>query len=245
MTHGPLREAQDGTASLPPGQRRIAGFPRFGTHLHRPPPPVPADPAIEIDGAGIEPFGVPLAELMTLPRREVTADFHCVAGWSATGLRWEGVAFATVYRRLIEPSPRPGTTITHVLFGGLDGHESVMLLDDALGEDVLIADQLDGQKLGADHGAPARLVCPEHYGYVNTKHLCHIELHTSEPKVVGSAHPLSQFVLRGPFVMRHPRARVAQEERHPYLPAWLLRPFYRRTIPGGVRMGSGSSRRSA
>ena len=75
---------------LPPGQRRVEGFPRFGTHLHHPPPAIPADPAIEIRGAVIEPLSVPLARLTTLQRREQTADFHCVAGWSATRLRWEG-----------------------------------------------------------------------------------------------------------------------------------------------------------
>src|SRR3954469_24283512 len=71
---------------LPPGQRAIDDFPRFGTHLHRPAPPVPADPAIEVGGAVTRPFAVPLAELAALPRRELTADFHCVAGWAATGL---------------------------------------------------------------------------------------------------------------------------------------------------------------
>ena len=29
--------------TLPPGQHAIEGFPRFGTHLHRPPPAVPTD----------------------------------------------------------------------------------------------------------------------------------------------------------------------------------------------------------
>ena len=37
--------------TLPPGQYPIDGFPRFGTHLHRPPPAVPVDPVIEISGA--------------------------------------------------------------------------------------------------------------------------------------------------------------------------------------------------
>jgi hypothetical protein len=33
--------------TLPPGQHGIVGFPRFGTHLHRPPRVVPTDPAIK------------------------------------------------------------------------------------------------------------------------------------------------------------------------------------------------------
>jgi hypothetical protein len=62
--------------TLPPGQRRIDGFPRFGTHLAHAAPAVPTDPVIEIRGAVAEPFALPLGALATLPRRQLTADFH-------------------------------------------------------------------------------------------------------------------------------------------------------------------------
>jgi DMSO/TMAO reductase YedYZ molybdopterin-dependent catalytic subunit len=231
--------------TLPPGQHPIDGFPRFGTHLHRPPPAVPIDPVIEISGAVAKSFAVPLAELATLPRRELTADFHCVAGWSATNLRWEGIAFETFYRMIIEPSVQPDTSITHLVFGGLDGYQAVVSVEDALAEDVLIADRLDGRPLDDDHGAPARLVSPNQYGYVSTKHLCHIELHTAKPtETLGAAHPITQVVLRGPLIMRHPRARVWKEERHPHLPARLLRPFYRLAITPIAFLSARGSRRS-
>jgi DMSO/TMAO reductase YedYZ molybdopterin-dependent catalytic subunit len=203
--------------TLPPGQRAVDGFPRFGTHLHRPPPAVPVDPAIEISGAVTKSLALSLTELVTLPRRPLIADFHCVAGWSATNLHWEGVAFEAFYRVIIEPLVGPDTAITHVVFGGLDGYRSVVSIEDALAEDVLIADRLDGRPLNGDHGAPARLVSPNQYGFVSTKHLCSIELRTAEPtENMGAAHRIS-----------HPRARVWQEERHPYLPNWVLRPAYR------------------
>jgi DMSO/TMAO reductase YedYZ molybdopterin-dependent catalytic subunit len=213
---------------LPPGQRRVDGFPRFGTHLHRPPPRVPVDPAIEISGAVPRSFALPLAELARLPRRELTTDFHCVAGWSATNLQWEGVAFETFYRRVIEPSIPSHTSVTHLVFGGLDGYESLVSIEDAMGDDVLIAEHLDGRPLDGDHGAPVRLVSPSQYGYVSTKHLCRIEVYTSRPvKNLGAASSIARVGLRGPLVMRHPRARVWLEERHPYLPARSLRPVYR------------------
>src|SRR5437588_12684554 len=85
------------TRKLPPGQQARNDFPRFGTHLHLPPPRVPEDPAIEVSGAVREPFTVPLTELAALPRREQTSDFHCVSGWSAVGIRWEGVPFSRFY----------------------------------------------------------------------------------------------------------------------------------------------------
>jgi DMSO/TMAO reductase YedYZ molybdopterin-dependent catalytic subunit len=223
--------------TLPPGQRPIDGFPRFGTHLGRPAPPVPADPVIEIGGAGVEPFALPLGRLATLPRRELTADFHCVAGWSATGLRWEGVAFQAVFRAVIEPSLPPEAAVTHLSFGGLDGHRSVVAVEDALADDVLIAERLDGRPLDGDHGAPARLVSPRQYGYISTKHLCRIELHSGEPSGIHAAHPFSRVALHGPLIRAHPRARVWEEERHRYIPPRLLRPLYRLTIPFGVRLG--------
>ncbi|MBA3652676.1 MAG: molybdopterin-dependent oxidoreductase [Actinobacteria bacterium] len=222
--------------TLPPGQRVIAGFPRFGTHFHRPPPAVPANPAIAIAGAGAEPVAVPVADLARLPRREIAADFHCVAGWSAENLRWEGVAFSDFYRTIIEPRVRPGASISHIGFVGLDGYRSVVLLEDALGDDVVIADRLNSCALDGDHGAPVRLVSPSQYGFISTKHLCRIELHTSEPAARYHPSPLIDFGLR--LVWPHARARVWEEERHRHLPAWLLRPIYRRII-SPIRFASG------
>jgi DMSO/TMAO reductase YedYZ molybdopterin-dependent catalytic subunit len=210
--------------TLPPGQRTVDGFPRFGTHLHQPPPPVPAAPVIEIGGAVAEPVAVPLAELGTLPRRELTADFHCVAGWSATGLRWEGVAFGVFHRRFVEPAVPPGVAVTHVVLEGLDGYRSVAAIEDVLADDVLLAEHLDGRPLDGDHGAPVRLVSPGQYGYVSTKHLCRVELHTGEPPDLY-ASPVDR------LLAAHPRARVWQEERHRHIPGRALRLPYRLLIP--------------
>jgi DMSO/TMAO reductase YedYZ molybdopterin-dependent catalytic subunit len=210
--------------TLPPGQRAVDGFPRFGTHLHRPPPPVPAEPVIAIAGAVAEPVAVPLTVLDTLPRRELTTDFHCVAGWSATGLHWEGVGFEAFHRSFIEPVVSPGAAITHVGFAGLDGYRSVAEIEDVLAEDVLIAEQLNGRPLDGDHGAPVRLVSPRQYGFISTKHLCRIELHSGEPADLY-ASPVDR------LLAAHPRARVWQEERHRHVPGRALRLPYRLLIP--------------
>ncbi|MGH3118075.1 MAG: molybdopterin-dependent oxidoreductase [Actinomycetes bacterium] len=210
--------------SLPPGQRSIEGFPRFGTHFHKPPPAVPADPAIEIRGAVTKPFACPVADLAVLPRRTMTADFHCVAGWSASGLRWEGVAFETFYRTVIEPALAPGTTVTHLVFGGLDRYRSVVEIEDALAPDVVIAEHLDGRPLDGDHGAPVRLVSPGQYGFMSTKHLCRIEVLTAEPTVRYHPSLITEIGLR--LVRPHRRARVWEEERHRYLPARAVRGIY-------------------
>lgn len=213
---------------LPPGQGLVGSFPRFGIHLADPVPAVPPQPSVEVCGAGVTPFHLPLADLQAMPRRTLVADFHCVAGWSVRGLRWEGVPFRTLWEDAVLPRAQPQEPITHLSFVGLDRYRSVLTVEDALADDVLVADRLDGAPLTGAHGAPARLVTPRQYGYMNTKHLARIELHTREP--AAPRHPSRARRLLLAPVAPHPRARVDQEERHRHLPAWSIRFLYRRVI---------------
>jgi DMSO/TMAO reductase YedYZ molybdopterin-dependent catalytic subunit len=213
---------------LPPGQQLASTFPRFGVHFSDPVPAVPPQPGIEVRGAVAQPFELSATDLQAMPRRTLVADFHCVAGWSVQGLTWEGIPFRTIWEESILPMLGPHVEITHLAFAGLDGFRSALTLEDALADAVLIADRLDGAPLTGDHGAPLRLVSPQQYGYKNTKHLCRIELHTREPR--GGWHPSRLRSLGLAFVSPHPRARVAHEERHRYLPAWSIRSAYRRLI---------------
>lgn len=216
-------------STLPPGQRAIRGFPRFGTHLQAPPPAVPAAPELRVEGAVREPVTLALTALADLPRRELDADFQCVAGWSATGLRWEGVPFAAFYDAVVAPVARPG--VTHLEFGGLDGYRVAVLLEDALADDVLLAEHLDGAPLDGDHGAPLRLVSPRQYGFVNAKHVDRIALLTAEPRdAMGAATRTAQLSLRGIGYGRFVRGRVWEQERHPFLPGFAVRLLSRRLI---------------
>ena len=86
---------------------------------------------------------------------------------------------------------------------------------------MLLADHLDGEPLDRDHGAPLRLVSPAQYGYISTKHLCRIDVHTAVP----TGGPRS-FVL-DVLLHSHPRARVWDEERHGTVPGRVVRPIYR------------------
>ena len=207
-----------GTKALPPGQHRSDVFPRYGTHFSRPVPNLSSLDAVSVTGAVTRTVDIPVADLATMPRQDVVADFHCVAGWSAADVHWGGVPFRTLYERVIEPVAEPG--VTHLRFVGIDGFRAVLLLEDALADGVMIADTLDGAPLGGEHGGPARLVSPRQYGYKNTKHLQAIELHVGEPPE-GHRNPLLNLGLW--FVKPHPRARVDAEERHRYLPPWAVR----------------------
>jgi DMSO/TMAO reductase YedYZ molybdopterin-dependent catalytic subunit len=221
--------------TLPPGQQNIGYFPRFGVRVSEPPPLISEHAVIRVEGAVACRLEVPVSRLADLTRRTIIADFHCVTGWSAQDLHWGGVAFRTFYESVIVPEAKPEPGVSHLLFQGADGYRSTLTLGDAFDNDVLLADQLGETALNGDHGAPVRLVSPRQYGYKSTKHLCCIELHTREP-ADGHESAIPDFLLK--LVKAHPRARVAEEERHRYLPAWALRGIYRKFAP--ARRGSRS-----
>ena len=101
-----------------------------------------------------------------------------------------------------------------------------MQLEDLLSSDVLLADTLDGAPLSVDHGAPLRLIAPQHYGYKSIKHLSRIEF-----RLPSSGYRVSALTF-----MDHPRAREAEEERGRYFPAWLLRYAYSPLVRGTVAL---------
>jgi DMSO/TMAO reductase YedYZ molybdopterin-dependent catalytic subunit len=202
--------------SLPPGQRAIDDFPRFGTHI-RVRPLVPDRLVLRVGGEVETPSELDRDDLAALPRVEQVSDFHCVATWSRLGLRWGGVRFADVYEGLIAPRARPRPSARYVIFRGFDGGFFCMLpLEDALRPNVLLADRLDGAPLTLAHGAPLRVVAPDHYGYKSCKHLAAIEFGDDS--------------IRGVGLIQHPRGRVAAEERGRLLPGLLYRVLNSRVV---------------
>ena len=192
--------------------------------LRHPPAPAAADRAcraqIELDGGTR--FAV--SGLASLPRRELMADFHCVAGWSATGLRWEGVRFADFIAAVpVRQRRRPTSSSVPSTGSGRS-----WTLDDALADDVLLADRLDGAPLGADHGGagPPRLSgalrLRQHQAPVP-----HRVARSGAGSRVRERDALRPRRLRAVWFKRHPRARVWQEERHRHLPGWAIRPIGR------------------
>lgn len=213
---------------LPPGQRAVVGFPRFGIDLKSPPPATASEISIDVAGAMKAPLVLTRSLLDTLPRAVVDADFHCVAGWSALDLAWAGWSFRDVLNRLILPQAVDGERVSFLVFVGIDGYRAIVRREDAERENVLLADRLDGEPLSPEHGAPVRIVSPDQYGYLNTKHLVRIELYDEEPEHVFHPRRSVQRALRA--VHPHGRALVWSEERHRYLPSWLTRSLYRLVV---------------
>ncbi|MCP3959927.1 MAG: molybdopterin-dependent oxidoreductase [bacterium] len=213
------------TTPVPPGQRTGNAFPRFGAAF-RPVPEVPGEPRLRITGAVEETGEIGLGELAALPRREQVSNLHCVTTWTKRDLRWSGWRLADLYRRLIVPRFRPTPEARWLVLYGLDGYRCSLLLEDALEGGVLVADELDGEPLSPYHGAPLRVVSPRQYAYKSMKHLSGIALR-AEPA-------------RPPLGLEHRRGRVALQERHASLPAWLVRLPYRALIgPTAYLQGRG------
>lgn len=209
---------------LPPGQREIPSFPRFGlTRFAHRFPTETTRPALEVTGEVAHDLHLADA-LAGLPRVERRSDFHCVTTWSRRALRWGGVRFVDFYEQVVIPRVSPRPTATLVALRGQDGARTALLLAELLTADVLLADQLDGRPLSVDHGAPLRLIAPQHYGYKSVKHLARMEFR----------RPDADYSVSGFRFMDHPRARVGLEERGRGVPGWLLRVAYRPLIPGTV-----------
>jgi DMSO/TMAO reductase YedYZ molybdopterin-dependent catalytic subunit len=109
-------------------------------------------------------------ELMSLPKVEVVADFHCVTKWSKQNMLWEGVSTRTIYE-LVEPNPDAKYLMIHCM----EGYTTNVPLEDFLKEDSLFAYNLNGKPLEPEHGFPLRLVIPQLYAWKSAKYVNGIE----------------------------------------------------------------------
>lgn len=210
--------------ALPPGQYELAEFPRFGLPRYAGRRPGAARARLEIRGDVESPRSVD-EELRALPRVKLVADLHCVTTWSFRSIAWGGVRFADFYQRVVVPVSRPRPGVDWVVFHCQDGYAPSLPLQDLLAPEVLLADTMNGGPIPIDHGAPLRLVAPAHYGYKSAKHLQAVELRRDRPAHRGVAH----------WLIDHPRARVALEERGRIFPGWLLRYAYRPLVRPTIR----------
>ncbi len=208
--------------TLPPGQKESKTFPRFGLPQYANRFPKETEKIRITIGGDLDEFEIS-DELTSLKRIHQTSDFHCVTTWSKLNLNWSGYSFKDFFTSLIQP--RVSTEFNFVVLKAQDGYKTSLPLSDLMHSNVLLADKLNNESLGIEHGAPIRIVAPDHYGYKNLKHLKRIEFY-SEPKAI------KQGILG---FMDHPRARVSHEERAALGPSILFRWLYRLRIKSTIR----------
>jgi DMSO/TMAO reductase YedYZ molybdopterin-dependent catalytic subunit len=147
---------------VPPGQRAVGDWPALTAG---------AVPRIDLKrwafrvwGEVEEELTLDWQEFMALPKATVSADAHCVEGWSIADNTWEGVAFLELMKR-IRPKPQARYVMAHC-YGDYTAN---IPLEDLLDESVLFAYKHNGQELAPEHGWPLRLVVPKLYFWKSAK----------------------------------------------------------------------------
>jgi DMSO/TMAO reductase YedYZ molybdopterin-dependent catalytic subunit len=137
----------------------------------------PSSWRLEIDGLVRRKISLDYEALMRLPRAEQVSTFHCVTGWTVHDVRWAGVRFRDLLA-LADPLP----AATAIRFVSMEvPYTDSLTLEQARLPDVMLAYELDGKPLSRPHGAPARVVIPEMYGYKGVKWLTRMELVAEQP----------------------------------------------------------------
>ena len=127
---------------------------------------------LEVSGLVAHPRTYSLADLRALPQTAFTDTFQCVTGWRVPEVSWSGVRLAD----LLE-SALPAADAVGVRFWSFDGtYSSNMTLDQARGDEVIVALTMYDKPVTHDHGGPVRIYSGSMYGYKSTKWLSMIEV---------------------------------------------------------------------
>ncbi len=153
---------------LPPGQRWV----------HKPQvlhyggvPEVRLDEwTLSITGLVDKPLALDWSAFSTMPMQKTARDFHCVTGWSAMDVEWEGVDFTGI--AALAGAARQAR---FVMFGCLGGYTTNVPLEALSNGDALLAVAMNGARLSPEHGAPLRLVVPSKYAWKSAKWVSSIE----------------------------------------------------------------------
>jgi DMSO/TMAO reductase YedYZ molybdopterin-dependent catalytic subunit len=186
-----------------------------------------------------------LADLRHLPLREVTSIHRCAgnpfdpttSSRQIANVSWRGVDLRTLLDATgVDPRA------THLWTYGLEcgeffGHEVTHYVKDVplprVSEgDVLIALELNGKELSAEHGFPARLVIPGYYGTNHVKWICRLELADRRPEGLfttqlyfdapegGERKPVWEIDPEAIFVSPLPSATIGNQPHRVWGRAW-------------------------
>jgi DMSO/TMAO reductase YedYZ molybdopterin-dependent catalytic subunit len=151
---------------LPTGGWRIytvsGSMPRFD----------PATWRLKLGGLVEQPVTLGYDELRALPRTDQISTFHCVTGWTVKNVHWGGVRLTDLLEH-VKPLPHAGAL---QFVSAENPYVDYLTMPQARLRNVMLAYEMDGKPLPREHGAPARLIIPEMYGYKNVKWMSEINL---------------------------------------------------------------------
>ena len=158
----------EGLAALVPGANRFrlytvtGGFPFIKK----------ANYSLTVSGLVERPLKLSYSQLLGLPRTDLVRDFQCVTGWRVPDVHWGGVRLGDIV-----DLARPTAAAKAVEFTSYDGvYTESLTLAEAHRDDVLVAYEMLGAPITADHGGPVRLYVAPMYGYKSAKWLKSISL---------------------------------------------------------------------
>lgn len=129
-----------------------------------------------VDGAIERPQAFTLRRLRSMQAQTEITRHDCVEGWSAIG-KWNGVPLAAILD-LVKPKEQARYVVFHCMDRSPDGmpyYESLSL-QQARHPQTLLALDLNGKPLDADHGAPVRIRIPTQLGYKSAKWIARMEV---------------------------------------------------------------------
>ena len=142
-----------------------------------------ADPTVDgqtwklsVGGMAGSPHSLTLAELRALPATTEFVTLACISNNVGGDLMSTG-SFTGVPLRDLVASASPQPLATWVAFRARDGYTESLPLNLIQGSpEIMVAYDLDGSALPIQHGYPARIVIPGHYGMKGPKWLDAIDL---------------------------------------------------------------------
>jgi len=132
-----------------------------------------ADYRLTVEGpAATDPFELTYDELRALPQRTVELPIACVEGWSANAT-WTGVPVSDLLERAGAPNDCEARAIS--MQDSSRQRSSDLNRLHAHDRDTLLALEVNGETLDADHGFPVRLIGPNRPGVMQTKWVSRLE----------------------------------------------------------------------
>jgi len=105
-------------------------------------------------------------QLIAVKHTTMTADFHCVTGWSMLGTEWGGARVADVLEAahlVVSASAR------FVMAHCVTDFTTNLPLEALLADNTMLVWEWQGQPLTAAHGGPLRLLVPSLYAWKDAK----------------------------------------------------------------------------
>ena len=131
--------------------------------------------SLPIFGLVANPVTLNYQSLQAMPSVEQYNTLECVSndvgGDLISTAKWTGVKLADI---LTQAGVQTGAT--YVIFKATDGYSVGIPMEKAMDPGTILAYQINGEPLPAEHGYPARMIVPGYYGMMNCKWVTSIEV---------------------------------------------------------------------